>query len=270
MVMGIGNILVTGARGFMGSHLVPYLWSRDLNVLAFEGDLLDINSIRLFFHNHHIDQIVHLVGTFLWDLDQQLALNFSTTRHLLEVAEEFWVKKIIFTSSGAVYGDPAWEISYEDDICLPNTWYGLSKKFAEEIVEYYRRNQGFQTVILRFPNVYGAGSRGVIPTFLQSIREKGKLTIHGDGNQSRNFLHISDAIYAIHLAITYDASGIFNITNPVKVSLNELVSLLRGWYDFEVEYVENTVNLLRDVLLSGEMAREKLGFEPKQTTLLFE
>lgn len=84
-----------------------------------------------------------------------MQMNFQTTKNLLEVANEFGVKKIIFTSTGATYGEPILSESFESDFQSPNTWYGLSKKFGEELIQYYSQNFGFTSVILRYPNVYG-------------------------------------------------------------------------------------------------------------------
>lgn len=268
--MELEHILVTGASWFMGKHLVSILHARWVQYIHFSGDLLDTVSIQDFFQKQKgITQIVHLVWTFDGELDRQIELNFTTTKNLLEVAHTYGITQIIFASSGAVYGEPLRSESDEGDPPLPNTHYGLSKVFAEEILSYYSRNYWFRSVILRFPNVYGKNSRWVIASFLKSLSEEGKITLYGDGEQSRNFLHVSDAVEAIYLSLSYRKSEIFNITNPIQTSLNQLISILKDRFEFDVEYLPKNNNL-RDLLLSGEKAKRLLGFEAKQKEILLD
>ncbi len=269
--MELKNVLITGSHGFMGQHLTEFLEKEHIAFTRFSWDLLDPISIRYFFSkNTGITEIVHLVGTFEGDLTRQLELNFQTTANLLEVANEYGIRKIIFASTGAVYGEPLRKESYEEDTLVPNTWYGFSKKMAEDILSYYANNYEFISIILRFPNVYGKGSRGVIPVFLRSIEEKGRVTLYGDGEQSRNFLHVSDAVRAISLVLSHDRSDIFNITNPAKTSLNDLIKYLKTTLEFQVEYLPQNGNNLRDLLLSGEKAQHILGFEAHVKTISLE
>jgi UDP-glucose 4-epimerase len=262
--MEIKHVLITGSSGFIGRHLGDFFRQNAISYVWFSGDLLRPESIEDFFSkNQNISEIVHLVGTFEGDLGKQIEMNFQTTANLLECAHKRGIKKIIFASTGAVYGEPLWEVSLEDDPPSPNTWYGFSKKIAEDLVSYYARNYGWISLILRFPNVYGPWSRGVIPVFLRSIEQTGKITIYGDGEQSRNFLHVSDAVRAISLALSHDRSEVFNITNPHKTSLNDLVAILKKNFQFEVEYLPQNTNNLRDLLLSPEKSRRLLGFEAK-------
>ena len=270
MALELENILITGSSGFIGGNLTTYLKEKNILYTPFFWDLLHKESIVAFFSSHSITQIVHLVWTFEGNFETQMQMNFQTTKNLLEVANEFGVKKIIFTSTGATYGEPILSESFESDFQSPNTWYGLSKKFGEELIQYYSQNFGFTSVILRYPNVYGKWSRWVISSFQRSILEKWKITVYGDGSQSRNFLHISDAVHAIYLAIKHEESDVFNITNPVKTSLNELIEFLQTRYDFEVEYREKNDNGLLDLLLSSQKAWEILGFEAVQKNILID
>ena len=149
----------------------------------------------------------------------------------------------------------------ETDERNPNTWYGLSKKFSEDMIQYYVQNFGFTGIILRFPNVYGTASRWVIQSFQKNILTNWKVVVYGDGTQSRNFLHVSDAVRAIFLACAYKKSDIFNITNPIKRSIKDLIHFFRTKYEFDVEYVYKTENKVKDLLLSSKKAKELLGFE---------
>lgn len=266
--MELETTLITGSSGFVWSHLTRFLEQKKMPYIHFSGDLLDRDIVRQFFADHpSIRQVVHLVWAFDGDFDTLLKLNLDTTRFLLETMRQFWVNKIIFASTGAVYGEPIGTVSYEEDPLYPNTLYGLSKKLSEEIVSYYSRIYWFCSIILRFPNIYGNGSRSVVSRFLSSIQTEGKIVIHGDGTQSRNFLYIDDAAEAITLAIRYEDSGTFNITNPVKTSLNDLVHILKQRYSFSVEYIPQENNHLRDLLLSPDKAKKCLGFTAKHTMI---
>lgn len=271
MALELDNILITGSSGFIGSALTKYFSEKNIGFIPFSWDLLVVDSIRNFFQNNPwITQIVHLVWAFEGDFDRLMQLNFDTTKNLLKIATEFGIRKVIFTSTGAVYGEPQWDESSEEDERRPNTWYGLSKKLSEDILEYYIQNLNITGIILRFPNVYGAWSRGVISNFQKNILENKKITIYGNGSQSRNFLHISDAILAIDVACKYPKSDIFNITNPVKVSLNDLAKFFHARHEFEIEYVSQNDNKLNNLLLSSRKAKEILGFEALQKTLLID
>ena len=263
------KIAVTGSDGFIGTNLAETLKDSDIEIVPFSGDLLKKEDIELFFQkNHGIDQIIHLVGLFFGSLDELIKLNVLAFNNLLEAATKNGVKKVIFTSTGAVYGEPIGERSKESDPLRPNTCYGLSKKYAEECLLYYADNFNLDYVILRFPNVYGPNNnKGVVFTLLKSIEEHGKVTIFGDGTQSRNFLHVSDACIAIKQSIDFGGREIFNISNPNKVSVNDVVELLAKKHKFKIEH-EPANNNLKDLLLDIEKANQKLGFEPQMKELL--
>lgn len=259
------KICITGDSGFFGRNLTNELSSvRSLELIRFHGDLLKKSDIEDYFNNHgDIDQIVHLVGLFSGSFEKLISINVIALANLLEVALSYGVKKIIFTSSGAVYGESPSCGSKETDELKPNTAYGLSKKMAEDVLHFYYRYENLKVIVLRFPNVYGPGSdKGVIYSFLRDIEEKKQVTIYGDGSQCRNFLHIKDACKALNLAISYTGSGVFNITNPKKVSINELIDTLKNKYCYEfVTKYEPSNNKLANLLLDSSLAKRELGFE---------
>ena len=258
------NIGITGSDGFIGKHLVKYLKNDgSYNIKCFNGDLLKESDVKEFFRKKDFDTVIHLAGTFFGDFAALMDANFKTTENLLRIGKENGLKKIIFSSSGAVYGEPIKGVSKESDPTKPNTYYGVTKLYAEKLIELYNYLHGLQYVILRFPNVYGEGNdKGVIYNFLDGIENKGKITVYGDGSASRNFLHVSDACNAIYRSINYKNSDIFNISNPQKISINDLVSELKKDRNFKVIHKEAN-NKLHDLLLDIGKAREKLKFEPK-------
>jgi UDP-glucose 4-epimerase len=264
------KIAITGSNGFIGSHLVRLLAKNDrYDVVPFVGDLLNKEDIKKFFNkNKNIDQIVHLVGLFDGNFDDLIKVNVVALANLLEQAVANKVKKIIFSSTGAVYGEPIDHDSRENDPLNPNSPYGLIKKYAEECIQYYSHNFGLKYTILRFPNIYGKGNnKGVIYCFVSDIKEKGEITIYGDGTQSRHFLHVSDACLAIEKAIDYQKSGMFNISNPKKISINDIVEILQRNYKFKIRHLPANNNL-KDLLLNVDKALTELKFEAKVKELI--
>lgn len=254
---------ITGIAGFIGRNLIKQLRSDGgYKIIPFEGDLLSEADVEMFFKKD-ISTVIHLAGGFFGNFTGLLDKNLKTTENLLRIGTEKGLKKLIYSSSGAVYGNPLGDKSYELDPTNPNTFYGLTKLYAEKIIELYGYLYGLQYTILRFPNVYGEGNdKGVIFNFLRDIKDKGVITVYGDGSASRNFLHVSDACSAIINSISYDRPGVFNISNPVKSSINDLISLLKKQYSFKVEYKEKNNNL-QDLLLDVEKAKKLLNFEAK-------
>jgi UDP-glucose 4-epimerase len=257
------KVCITGASGFVGQNLVPLLKEyKKIEVALFSGDLLSISETDNFFSsNPGIDTVIHLAGAFSGSYTELIEANVVTITNLLESAYRHGVKKAIYISTGAVYGEPVGKNSYENDPLKPNTFYGQTKLWGEESLSFFTRNHGISGTVLRFPNVYGPRSqKGVIYNLLSDIKTKSEITIYGDGNQSRNFLHVNDACQAIILAIKGSASGIFNISNPVKTSINDLVKLLQKNYTFSVKYLPAD-NPLKDLLLDISLAQKKLGYK---------
>jgi UDP-glucose 4-epimerase len=260
-------IAVTGGRGFIGSHLLRSLEKTGISYTSFKEDLLDLESVKRFFRTNSIRQVVHLAGSFYGSFDQLVRKNVITTQHLLEAGTEFGLEKIIYVSTGAVYGEPKGEASLESDPCQPNTIYGLTKKMAEDVILYYQLMRGIKYVILRMTSVYGPGNRkGVLYNFLKDIQTKGSITIAGDGSQARDFLHVSDACNAIIKSINYEENDIFNISSPVHTSINDIVALLKQNYSFDIHYKEPD-NFLKNLFLKSLKAETVLQFKPNVNDL---
>ncbi|MCX6808591.1 MAG: NAD(P)-dependent oxidoreductase [Candidatus Berkelbacteria bacterium] len=263
------KIAIFGSDGFIGTHLLKLLSQNEkIELIPFKGNNLERKEIFDFFEeNSGIDQVINLAGTFFGDFDQLSKVNLVVLNNILETATANKVGKIIYTSSGAVYGEPLRSESKESDPLHPNTVYGLVKKYCEESVLFYNETKRLEYCILRFSNVYGEGNnKGVIYNFLTDIEKSGKVRVTGDGEQSRNFLYVTDACEALEKAIFHKKSAVFNISNPIKVSINDILEKLRQTHKFEVEYVKSD-NFLKDLLLNIDKAKEELGFEPKVVDL---
>lgn len=266
MLSDYKKIGITGSDGFIGSRVRARLRELQVPHCNFEGDLLRDDDVRRYFLNNKVEQIINLVGSFDLPFENQIRLNVLSVQKLLEIGIPLGLKKIIFTSTGAVYGEPQREASVETDFLKPNTLYGLSKKYAEDCIQYYANNSNLQFIILRFPNVYGPGStKGVVYQFLKSIQEKERIVIFGRGEQKRNFLFVDDAVESIIQALSWNKrSEIFNIASEEIYSLNEVAAILKEQgVNFDVEYQPadetNTLYILSENI---NKAKTMLGWKP--------
>lgn len=239
------KIAITGASGFIGKHLTRRLMAEGiyLKVLIrddetlfqketpsleiYRGDLLQKETLGHFVKD--ADIVVHLAGAFPPPFENLVQSNVIATANLLEACSKAGVNKIIFSSSGAVYGNPK-RAAKETDELRPGVFYSLTKKFAEDVLKYYDHNFGIKHVILRFSNVYGPeNKKGVVYEFWNSIQTQNQITVYGDGSQARNFLFVSDAVESIVKIIKeypFQISEVFNISNEELITINELIGVM--------------------------------------------
>lgn len=244
MIIGI-----TGAQGFMGSHLYENM-KKICECEAFDRqkyNLFDIGSMRQFVENK--DFIFHTAGTNRASNEELLKVNTLGTLNLLEAIRKYSKAdtKIVFASSLQVYGLTQNLIHLSESESLkPNNVYGLSKKFAEEIINRYNEYYGVKSMIFRISNVYGAGCKpyynSVISTFIDLIQKKEKIIINGNGEQSRDFIYISDVVNAFLKSLNhhFKHTDTLNICTGNPVSINEIISTLKKVTDISprVEYKE--------------------------------
>ena len=248
------NILVTGGAGFIGSHVVALLLKQGYEKVcvldnlstgkkenvpaAVPLEVLDIRSPELeaFLQKQQFDVVIHLAAQTMVpfsmahpDLDE--AINISGMVHLLEGCRKSGVKKIIFSSSAAIYGDNQNLPLKETEAPAPTSFYGLTKAAGEQYIRLYEKAFGLKGIIFRFANVYGerqgeTGEGGVISIFAQRIAKQEAVSIFGDGNQTRDFVYAGDIARAIVLGVGYEGSGTFNVSTNQEVSLNQLIAAL--------------------------------------------
>lgn len=253
---------ITGSTGFVGKRLIVYLRNKKIPFVSFNGDLLIKNDVEKFFKNNQVTHIIHLAGTFDLPFQNQIEKNALTTQNILEVGRKYSLKKIIYASTGAVYGESARSYSKESDIINPNTLYGLTKSIAENIINFYKVNYSIDYIILRFSSIYGEeNTKGVIYNFLYDIKYKKQITIAGDGKQRRQFLYVDDACQALISTLTYNSSEIFNISTKKSYSLNELIALLAKKHKFSTRRVPED-NKLKNLLINSAKAKKLINFSP--------
>ena len=291
------NILVTGGAGFIGSHLVRHLLAKGENVTALDNlstglaenlppeaklvemDILDADLPKVVAAGA-FDAIVHLAAQTMVDTSIKNPLldtreNLLGTVQVLEAARAANVKRVIFASTAAVYGDVK-----EDDLPVreaqptePMSFYGLSKLSVEKYLEMYRKIYGMEYVVLRFANVYGerqgdGGEGGVISIFAKAVAEGRDITIYGDGEQTRDFVYAGDIAEGILAALrTEEVNAAYNLSTQTETSLRELVSLLAEIRGREIvpKYGAEREGDIYKSMLSNSRARRGLDWQPATT-----
>jgi len=244
-------ILVTGASGFIGRHLVQALIENDFEVLAFiptsSVDSVDLRKIELIFGDirnreefdkavKYSDIIFHLAA-FGVDVAQSVDdpittfdVNVKGTLHILESARKYNVERVIFTSSSSVYGHPRYTPIDENHPINPVHPYAASKAAAEHACLSYYRMYGLPVVCLRLSAVYGRGGHTHIDNFIKSIFNDSPIVIPGDISQSRTYTYIKDCVMAFYVCLTRKGieGEVINIAGPEHIDLN---TILRKLFD---------------------------------------
>jgi UDP-glucose 4-epimerase len=288
------RVLVTGGAGFIGSHLCEGLLRAgyavrvldDLSVGRREnvppdcefiqGSILDNAALGAALRD--VDHICHQaarvtirgsVSTFVEDAET----NLMGTLRLLRAAGRSGVQRFLYASSMAVYADslnPA-PIS-EDYLTVAVSPYGIAKLAAERYVLLVGGNLNLEPVVLRYFNTFGIRQTytpyvGVITIFITRLLRKEGITIFGDGEQRRDFVHVSDIVQANLLALTKDEAvgRVLNVGTGYATSVNELASLLRSrlYPDASVSHEPAREEELRNSIADISVARKILGYEPK-------
>ncbi|MDI6655459.1 MAG: NAD(P)-dependent oxidoreductase [Candidatus Hydrothermarchaeota archaeon] len=264
------KILVTGGTGFIGSYLTEELrkLNYDIKILTQErlkgrqyipGDIrdedLDLKGYNVIYH------LAALSNPGFCEDNKGLAwdVNVNGTLNLLEKLEKG--QKIIFTSSAHVYGGSSNPHS-EDEPLNPPDFYGLTKKTAEELIEYCSEKKGFAYTILRFFNIYGPKqSKGfLIPDIIEKYRAGGEIKIINP-EAKRDFVYISDAVVALVEAI--NARGIYNIGSGRGTRIEDIYSLIKKEICTK-NVIENVIKRNEDALIADATKAEKeLGWKPK-------
>lgn len=233
------NVGITGSHGFIGTHLYNRLIKsqHNLNISICERfdrakhNLLKPDSLEPFVGDK--DVIFHLAGVNRTHNNDFIAINALGTLNLLEAIRRFSganKAKIVFASSLQVYGFTSKSERLKESASLnPTNMYGMSKKFAEEIIHRYCEDYGVHGIILRISNVYGPRCRpfynSVIPTFIFLTLKKRPLIIHGSGESSRDFIYVNDVVQAFIKVIQHKlkSPSVFNVCTGLATSLNRVV-----------------------------------------------
>ncbi|UBZ08072.1 SDR family oxidoreductase [Salegentibacter mishustinae] len=290
------RILITGAAGFLGSHLCDRFIKEGYDVIGMDnlitGDLKNIEHLfkldNFEFFHHDITKFVHVPGELDYILHfaspaspidylkipiQTLKVGSVGTWHCLGLAKEKNAR-ILIASTSEVYGDPQVHPQNEEyygnvNTIGPRGVYDEAKRFQESITMAYHRFHGLETRIARIFNTYGPRMRlndgRVIPAFIGQALRGEDLTIFGDGLQTRSFCYVDDQIEGIYRLLLSDYSDPVNIGNPDEITIKDFAEeiLKLTGTDQEIVYKELPADdpLKRQPDISR--AKEVLGWEPK-------
>jgi UDP-glucose 4-epimerase len=296
------RILVTGGAGFIGSHIVDRLMEDNFDVTVIddlctgnlanmndyckrknfhlaEGDIRDTNLARKTLKD--VDVVFHeaALASVTLSVKDPIAtnqVNVEGTLNLLKASCDLNVKRFIFASSAAVYGPTKSPQKKEDDSLNPTSPYGVSKLASENYVRVFQRLYGLKTVCLRYFNVYGPRQRvdvhggygGVISIFINRILNDMPPIIHGDGEQTRDFVYINDVVEANMLAMNSEngAGQAFNIGTGKNVSIKQVAEILKHVMkkeNLEDIHTEARSTDIKHGYADISKAKSILGYEPQ-------
>lgn len=283
------NVLVTGGAGFIGSHLTDALVSdHEVTVLddfssgrrenlhpdarVIEGDVRDERRLREATED--TDVIFHQAASVSVDRsieepESSHAINVDAPLSLLEAARRTDARCVL-ASSAAIYGQPETIPIPESAPHRPESPYGIEKLSIDQYARVYNDLYDLPTVALRYFNVYGprqtAGDySGVISVFLDQALENEPITVHGDGSQTRDFVHVSDVVQANLLAMETDSVGeAYNVGTGETTTIEDLAYTIRDvtGSSSEIVHTDGRAGDIDHSCADIGKAREQLGYEP--------
>ena len=290
------NFLITGVAGFLGAALANQLAREGQQVRGLD-DLSTGNPDSLFEDIHFTRGDVNdrpKLWTLLQDVDcvyhlaarvsvpesvlyprEYNAVNVGGTVSLMEAMRDVGVRRVVFISSGAVYGDQGQQPLKESSVPNPGSPYAVSKLSSEYYVRTIGRLWGIDTVILRVFNAYGPGQNQppshspVIPNFLRQAVRGGTIVVHGNGSQTRDYVFVDDVVRAMVATATAPSidGSIINVGSGTETSVRALARLTQDLTGSSAEVVYNphseagVSRMCADLTLAGE----KLGYAPRVT-----
>jgi len=308
------SVLVLGGAGYIGSHAVYQLIDQQTNVVVidnlqtghreavhpdatfYEGDIRDISFMRSIFTNESIDAVVHFAANSLVGESMEKPLeyfdnNVYGTQVLLTVMTEFNVKKIVFSSTAATYGEPVSVPITEEMPTNPTSTYGETKLTMEKMMKWCEQAYGIRYVALRYFNVAGARESGeigedhhpethLLPIILQTaLEQRSHITVFGgdydtpDGTCIRDYVHVEDLINAHLLALNYlnndGKSDIFNLGSNQGFSVKEMIDTARAVTGKEIpeKSGERRAGDPSILIASSDKAATILGWQPTRTSI---
>ena len=249
--------LVTGGAGFIGSNLVDKLLEDNHDVVVFDNETANTHDGYYWndkAENYHVDlsknRSSNLLQTYCMDVDcifhmaadisvqysiespfESYSNNINSLFNVLEFAKRYNISKVVFSSSASVYGVTD-KVCVETDATDPLNAYALSKLNGEQIMKMYHDLYDINTVSLRYFNVYGPRQSNtgqyapVVGIFQKQKESNGALTIVGDGEQTRDFVHVFDVVSANMLVADKDVNGVYNVGTGVEYSVNQIADMI--------------------------------------------
>src|SRR4030043_790958 len=306
------TILVTGGAGYIGSHVVKELLRQQYqpiiydnlqtghqkttkNTLFIEGDLSDSKKIKETFQTYTIDAVMHfaadsLVGESVLKPLKYFSNNVKNSINLIEIIEEFKIKKLVFSSSASVYGEPQRIPITEDHPCCPTNPYGETKWIFEKALQAFHDAGVLNFISLRYFKAAGADPEGelgedhspethLIPLVIKAVLDGTLVSVYGtdyntpDGTCIRDYIHVTDLANAHILALKKleqeNFSGIYNMGNGNGYSVKEVIETVKKVTGRKVTAIESPRRPGDPARLvaSSEKIKGELGWTPKYPDL---
>jgi UDP-glucose 4-epimerase len=250
--------VITGGAGFIGSHLAEGVSRQGYQVVILDdlsagkmeniadllknapaefirGSIVDLRLLQKVFRDaacvFHLAAIASVPKSMKDPLGSH-EVNLTGTLNVLQAARENGVKKVVYASSAAVYGDTRVQPTGEGVPTAPQSPYAVSKLAGEYYCRVFQEAYGMPAVCLRYFNIYGPRQdpaseyAAVIPAFIQKASRGEPLTIYGDGKQTRDFVYVKDVVQANLLAAESGISGVFNIGSGEAITINRLAVII--------------------------------------------
>src|SRR5436305_1600853 len=293
------RMAITGAAGFVGSHLTEAVLQDGGSVVAIDAmtdyydprikernasgfrshprcDFLEADLVELDLPGvlADVDAVAHLAAQpgvrASWgdEFDVYTAANVTSTQRMLEAAREAKLKKFVFASSSSVYGDAEELPTSEDTPMRPLSPYGATKALGEHLAHLYWRAYDVPVVTLRYFTVFGPRQRPdmAFHRMIHAVTHDSEITVYGDGNQTRDFTFVADAVAGTLAAVTAGRAGrTYNLGGGTRVSVNEVLELVGGMIGStpRVRHAQRQLGDARDTGADTTRAREELAFEPR-------
>lgn len=296
--MADNKVFFTGGAGFIAAHAIPMLLERGYSVRIFDnmtrGDRDRVNELVATGKVELVEKdvrygggvreamrgcthVIHFatvsINKSIADPHESIDINMTGNHNVFAAAADEGVQRLVFASSASVYGDPEKLPMHEDDPLNPLTPYCISKRAGEDLLGFYQRQKGLSWNALRFFNVYGPGQKieayytSVINHFIERLRAGQAPVIDGKGEQSMDFIHVTDLAKAVIAALESERATVpINIGTGIDTSVASLAKILIDAVGVDVEPQFNP----RDVLVSRRAAditraRDVLGWSPETT-----
>ncbi len=288
------NFLITGAAGFLGAALANNLvrdgqqvrglddlstgdpQALDKSVHFTRGDVNDRPKLWTLLQNvdcvYHLAARVSVPESILYPREYN-AVNVGGTVSLMEAMRDVGVRRVVFISSGAIYGKQARQPLKEKNRPSPDSPYAVSKLSSESYVRTIGELWGIETVSLRVFNAYGPGQNlppshpPVIPNFIRQAVRNGSIVVHGGGDQTRDYIYLDDAIQAMVAAATAPSidGQVINVGSGTETSVRDLAQMIMTLTDSSAELIFNprASSGVDRMCADLSLACEKLDFEPK-------
>lgn len=283
------NVLITGGAGFIGSHVGDLLVKNGYNIFVVDNLSsgcghninkmakfynMDINSPDLenVFKENKIDYVFHFaaqasVSFSTKDPTKDASENILGSINVLKYSKKYGIKKFIVSSTAAVYGVPEYLPVDEKHAVTCLSFYGLSKVTMEKYVELF----GINYIIFRFANVYGPrqsayGEAGVVAIFADKMKNGETITVDGDGEQTRDFVYVSDIANTCLEAIESEVKNeIINVSTNKAISINKLFKLMAQKFNYKKQPIHSQDRFgdIKHSILDNKKCAKLFGSAPQ-------